>query len=62
MTLEDLLNLFTQFKPEMLRLVVSLIIALAIVIAYKIFSRSLSRVAKRFEFAPHLFFESCREN
>ena len=54
MALEDLFNFFIQFRPEVLRLIISLIISLAIGIAYKILSRSLSRVAKRFEFDPHL--------
>jgi len=54
MAFEDLIRFLTQLHPEMPRIVMSLVILLAIVIAYKIFSRSISRVAERLEFDAHV--------
>jgi len=54
MNLEDLPNYFDQFEPEISRLIISSFVVLAIAIVYKISSRSISRMAKKFEFDPHV--------
>jgi len=54
MALEELLSFLNQIHPEMPRLVLGLAVASAVAIAYKAFSRSLSRIAKKFEFDPHV--------
>lgn len=54
MIFEDLVGFFNQIHPEAPRILLSSVIVLAIAVAYKTFSRSLSRVAKRLEFDPHI--------
>lgn len=54
MTLGDLIAILDQLHPQMPRLVISLLVVLAIVIVYKLLSRSLSRASKRLEFDPHV--------
>ncbi|MEM2110664.1 MAG: mechanosensitive ion channel [Candidatus Bathyarchaeia archaeon] len=54
MSLEDLFNFFSQLRPEFLRFILGLIVVLTVAIVYKIFSRSISKIAKKIELDPHI--------